>query len=127
MAKVFTLVTDLFFQSRIQETARTLGIELETFANAAALLDRCRSEPPALLIVDLNAAGAQPLETISQIKQHPSLRAVPVVAYLSHVQAELERAARAAGADTVLPRSKFTRQLPDLLGSCAEGKKNDQP
>lgn len=115
MAKIFTLVTDLFFQARIQETARTLGVELENFADAAALLNRCRSEPPALLIVDLNAASAQPLEAISQLKQDPGLRAVRVIAYLSHVQVELERAARAAGAEMVLPRSRFTLQLPELL------------
>lgn len=122
MARVYALVTDLFFATRIRETARALAVELETFSNGAQLLERCRVELPALLIVDLNAVNAEPVEMISRLKSDSALRAVPVVAYLSHVQVELERGARAAGADLVLPRSKFTKQLADLLRSHAAAK-----
>ena len=115
MAKVFAVVTDLFFATRIQDTARALGVPLETISSGPALLERCRAERPALVLVDLNATAAQPVETVAQLKADAVLRSVPVVAYLSHVQVELERAAREAGCDIVLPRSKFTQQLPDLL------------
>ncbi len=38
-----------------------------------------------------------------------------VVAFGSHVAAELLRRARAAGADHVMPRSQFTQELPMLI------------
>lgn len=126
MAKVFALVTDLFFATRIQDTARALGIPLETISSGSALLERCRAERPALVIVDLNATAAQPVETVAQLKADDGLRLVPVVAYLSHVQVDLERAAREAGCDMVLPRSKFTHQLPDLLRRHAGDAKGTQ-
>jgi len=40
---------------------------------------------------------------------------VPTVAYGSHVDKARLDAARAAGCDEVLPRSKFSAELPDLL------------
>jgi hypothetical protein len=40
-----------------------------------------------------------------------------VVAFLSHVQAELAAGARQAGADEVMARSAFVNQLPALLQS----------
>jgi hypothetical protein len=38
-----------------------------------------------------------------------------VVAYGSHVDTERLRAARSAGCDPVLPRSKFVEELPKAL------------
>ena len=127
MAKVFVLVSDLFFQTRIQEAARALGVSLETFSSGPALLERACAESPALLIVDLNATSAQPVETIAALKANASLHVIPVVAYLSHVQVELERAARQAGTDSVLPRSKFTRELPELLRRYALETAKEKP
>lgn len=127
MAKVLVLVSDLFFQTRIQEAARALGVSMEIFSSGPVLLERARTESPALLIVDLNAASAQPVETIAALKADSALRSLPVVAYLSHVQVELERAARAAGTDIVLARSKFTRELPELLRRYALATAKETP
>jgi hypothetical protein len=38
-----------------------------------------------------------------------------VIAFGAHVQTGLLEAARAAGCDEVLPRSRFSAQLPELL------------
>jgi hypothetical protein len=40
---------------------------------------------------------------------------VPVVAFASHVRADLIAEARAAGADRVLARSAFVAELPALV------------
>jgi hypothetical protein len=45
-----------------------------------------------------------------------------VVAYVSHVNQDLADAARLAGADEVLPRSRFVQVLPDLLSAAAPPK-----
>ncbi len=123
MAGVLALVDDLFFQARLQETARQIGVELETASTADAFLARALghggSEPseagahsPTLLIVDLNArTGA--LKALEKL--HAAGNQTPVIAFLSHVQVELAERARAAGCQQVLPRSKFTQNLSAIL------------
>jgi CheY-like chemotaxis protein len=111
MAKVLALVDDVFFQAKMLETARHVGVELETFSTGDAFLAAARQGAPALLIVDLNARGA--LEVLDLLRATGNQR--PVMAFLSHVQVELAERARAAGCEQVLPRSKFTQNLPAIL------------
>jgi hypothetical protein len=44
------------------------------------------------------------------------------MAFFSHVQVELQRAAQEAGCDQILPRSQFTATLPQLLRQAASSK-----
>jgi CheY-like chemotaxis protein len=53
---------------------------------------------------------------IARLKSDPETATIPVIAFGSHVNAEALRAAREAGADRVLARSAFVRDLPALLG-----------
>ena len=45
---------------------------------------------------------------------------VRMVGFLSHVQVDLAEQARAAGCDEVMPRSKFTQNLAEILSSAKE-------
>jgi hypothetical protein len=49
----------------------------------------------------------------------PHLR---VIAFLSHVQTGLAEQAKTAGFDEVMPRSKFSMNLPEILASAAVTK-----
>jgi len=113
MNRVVALVDDLFFVSKMLETARHVGVELKTAANPEALLDLLQQAPAALVIIDLTARhGLAAAERL-----HAGGNALPVVAFLSHVQVELAERARAAGCSQVLPRSRFTQDLAGILGS----------
>jgi CheY-like chemotaxis protein len=112
MAQVLALVDDLFFQAKIAETARHLGVELRTCATPDALLAELAKEAPKLVVVDLNSRS-EALQAIVQMRAAAS--DIPVVAFLSHVQTELGEKARAAGCKEVLPRSIFTRDLATIL------------
>lgn len=115
MGGILAVVDDLFFAAKLQETARQLGAPLTTVRAADFRTESLRPQKPTLAVFDLNAASANPLELIRQLKADGELRQIPVVGFLSHVQADLQRAAEQAGCDQVLPRSKFTATLPDLL------------
>ena len=108
---VLAIVDDLLFQAKIQAVAAPLGVEVriaKTLAQAQAA-----GSDPAVVVVDLNLASADPLEVVRALRaQRP---AVPIIGYGSHVQAERLAQARAAGCTTVLPRSAFVQQLPRLL------------
>jgi CheY-like chemotaxis protein len=115
MADVLAVVDDLFFVGKLQETARQVGAPLTIVRAADFSLQALRSLPPALVIFDLNTTSASAVELIRQLRADDDLAQVPVVGFFSHVQVELQRAAQEAGCAQVLPRSKFTAQLPDLL------------
>jgi len=116
---VLALVDDLFFQAKLAETARKLGIMLKTVSTGAALVRElegapggARSDLPRLVVVDLNARQGA-LEAIEQLQR--SGNPIPIIGFLSHVQTELAQRARAAGCKQVMPRSSFTMNLSDIL------------
>lgn len=112
MNRVVALVDDLFFLSKMLETAKQAGVEFKAAANASALLELMQPTSPTLLIVDLNTRQGG-VEAIAQVRA--AGYAGPVVAFLSHVQVELAERARLAGATEVLPRSKFTQDLAGIF------------
>ena len=115
MTRVVALVDDLFFVSKMLETAKHVGVELKTAANAAALLDLMQQAPaPAMAVVDLNARQGG-VAAVEQLRA--AGHALPVVAFLSHVQTELAEQARAAGCTEVMPRSRFTQNLAEIFRS----------
>jgi hypothetical protein len=56
-----------------------------------------------------------PIEVLKIIKGEASMKDVPVVGFLSHVQLDLKQAAEAAGCDYVIPRSAFSMKLPEIV------------
>lgn len=105
--KVAAFVDDLFFQSKISETAKRLGSEI-TFCRSAESVPAGTER----ICVDLNSTTFDALEEIRKLK---SAHQVPIIAFLSHVQVELKRRAEEAGATQVLPRSVFSQQLVEIL------------
>ncbi len=112
LANVLALVDDLFFQAKIIETARHLGVDLKICTTPDALLDELSKATPNLVVVDLNARN-QPLQAVERMQS--AAANVPLVGFLSHVQTELAEQARAAGCSEVMPRSKFTNDLATIL------------
>jgi CheY-like chemotaxis protein len=111
MERVVALMDDLFFQMKVAETAKHVGLELKVAANGDALL--ALMEPaPKLVIIDLNARS-NPIQAVERIRAGKN--GVRVVGFLSHVQTELAAQARNAGCDEVLPRSVFTQNLAAIL------------
>jgi CheY-like chemotaxis protein len=107
---------DLFFQTKVAETAKHLGIEFKVAANGEVLAGML--EPPTkLVIVDLNAKS-DPVATIARLRA--TQKELPVVAFLSHVQTELAAQAKAAGSSEVLPRSVFTQKLAVILAAAKD-------
>jgi len=116
---VLALVDDLFFQAKLTETARKLGVTLKTVSTGATLVKMLEAAPngvprdlPRLVIVDLNARQGA-VEAVEQLQR--SGNPIPVIGFLSHVQTELAERARAAGCKQVMPRSSFTANLSEIL------------
>jgi len=116
MGKVIALMDDLFFQMKLAETAKQIGVEVKIATNGDAFQALLTSDPK-LVIVDLNARS-QPIAAIEKLRQ--TRKDIRVVAFLSHVQTELAAQAQAAGCNEVLPRSSFTQNLPVILAAAKD-------
>ncbi len=116
MGRVVALMDDLFFQMKLAETAKQLGVEVKVATSGEALEGLMLSEPK-LVIVDLNARN-QPLQAIEKLRQ--TQKDVRVVGFLSHVQTELAAQAQAAGCNEVLARSSFTQNLAAILSAARD-------
>ena len=117
MADVLALVDDLFFQSKLNETARHVGVTLQTVMTGDALVQAAAASSPKLVLVDLNArqGALEAVERLAAAGNAQKDGAQHIIAFLSHVQTELAEKARAAGCRQVLPRSKFTAELAEIL------------
>ncbi len=115
-SRIFAFVDDLFFQAKIQETARKLNVKVEFVKNEKDLLERIKlngEEKPSLVIFDMNNVNAKPLTLIPKLKT--KLKKTSIIGFLSHVQGDLKQKAHEVGCDMVLPRSAFSQNLPQLL------------
>ena len=115
MAEAIALIDDLFFLAKVRETAKHAGVSLETTSTGEGLIGAAAASPGALLLVDLNAkhGALDAVERLCAANRAGNPRRV--IAFLSHVQTDLAERARQAGCAEVMPRSKFTQNLAEIL------------
>jgi len=114
---IYFFIEELFFQAKIQETAKKLGVKVAFIKNdkdALAALTDGEADKPALIVFDLNNANAKPLTLIPKLKTKLK-RSASIVGFLSHLQGDLKAKAVEAGCDVVMPRAAFSQNLPNLL------------
>jgi hypothetical protein len=110
-ATVVAAVADLIFGARIRGAAEQAGVPVR-FARS---MDELRSlvAGARLVLLDLDAGWLEVGPAVEAA--HGAGQGVQVVAFVSHVRTDAMNAARVAGADQVMPRSAFVRELPALL------------
>ena len=116
--RIFCFIDDLFFQAKIQETAKKLGVKVEFVKGeketVSRIIDSPEAEKPTLVVFDLNNLNAKPMTLIPKFKTKFK-KATSIVGFLNHLQGDLKMKAIEAGCDTVMPRSAFSQSLPNLL------------
>ncbi len=116
--RIFCFIDDLFFQAKIQETAKKLGVKVEFVKGeketVSRIIDSPETEKPTLVVFDLNNLNAKPMSLIPKFKTKFK-KATSIVGFLNHLQGDLKMKAIEAGCDTVMPRSAFSQSLPNLL------------
>ena len=113
--RVIAAVSDMLFASKIRGTAEHLNVTVDFARTEDGLFDYAKAEVPSLIILDLHDTRLDPFAVAARLKADEQLRAVPVVAFFSHVEKELQRRALEAGVEHVLPRSVFAKRLGEIL------------
>lgn len=101
--------TDLMDRTRIGDAVEAAGYELLVWRNPGAVDKGLDVGAPAIAFVDLGHPAAN--EAIERLAG----AGVRTVAFGPHVDDVAMAAARALGADEVLPRSRFFARLPSLI------------
>ncbi|MFN0101223.1 MAG: response regulator [Bryobacteraceae bacterium] len=110
---------DLFFTVKILDAAKRIGLEVVCVKEEEKILELAK-QLPALIVFDLNTTAVNAVDLIQKIKHQPETEHISLIGFVSHVQIDLKRHALEAGADTVIPRSTFSQNLPAILQRHAE-------
>ena len=113
--RVLAAVDDMLFASKVRGTAEQLNVTVDFAKTADALFDAAKTDVPSLVILDLHNERCDPFAAAARMKEDEQLRGVPLVGFFSHVRTDLLERAREAGVDHVMPRSAFTKRLPEIL------------
>lgn len=107
---------DLFFSSKIESAAKSLGAELVKVKNREELRGRIERTPPDLVIMDLASKTIDMERAFAEIRRLAGGEGVFCVGYLPHVERELADRFREKGVDLVIARSRFSREMREILG-----------
>jgi len=116
--RVIAVVGDLFFKSKIAQTAGILGVPIVFATTEASLREALSDGGVSLVVVDLGVRSIEPAAAIAIARAASGVRSV---AFASHVDEEAQRRAREAGCDQVMAKSAFTRDLALILESGVAG------
>jgi DNA-binding response OmpR family regulator len=108
--RIVLVATELILRSRVEERLRALGYEVSVADTAQGAREALRASP-VLLVLDLQVDGIPWQQVVAAAEE----TCVPVLAYGQHTKPSILRAARAAGCDLAVPRSKLVAELPALL------------
>ena len=107
MARVLAVVTDLMLASRVAEGLGAAGHEVTVVASPP----EAPPEGVELVVADLDVADPEAVAGLGP----------PVLGFYSHVDSATREAAQAAGLDLVIPRSRMSRELPELVERLLSG------
>jgi len=108
------LSRDLIFTTKIKATAAELGYQIQVATDAIMAKSLIREQRPRVVLVDL-ASGD--LCAVSALRAYREVAGSGTwfVAFGPHVDAAALAAAKAAGCQAAITRSKFASELPELI------------
>lgn len=119
---------DLIWASKIKGQADALSIPCRPVRNLEMLEARLVDSPVRALILDLEAEHAMVLlDRLRANAKSDAERAIRVVAFGPHVEVDRLRVAKARGADAVMARGAFNRQLASLLSALNVATETESP
>jgi len=111
---ILAFVPDLFFSTKIQDTAKHLGHTATISRTTDDFVRKAQELSPALLIVDLTAQGTSLEELLMQLRRESQASPVPLLAFTTHA-AWKQTAPLHRLCSQVVTKDELSRDLPALL------------
>ncbi len=113
-----SLIADLSFSVQVEGAANRLGFRVATVSTPTKAIAALRQGRASFFVVDLAAAGDRVAEIVRAAKAAP--HPVAVLAFGPQADREAQQAAQDAGADLVISRGQFSRDLSQLMIACLD-------
>jgi len=102
--RVLVIEDDRFNRGLYRDLLEAEGLIVSLAATALEGLAVARSDPPALVVMDIELPGMSGLEATRQLKADPATRLVPILVISAHAMSTSSAAADGAGADVFLSK-----------------------
>jgi hypothetical protein len=99
VAKIVAIVSDLMLASRVSESLKAAGHEVSTTPTLPTPLEA------EAIVCDLDTADIDAVVATN----------LPTLGFYSHVDVATKQQAEAAGLKLAVPRSRMSRELPELI------------
>lgn len=119
---ICVVADDVFFSSKIESTAKHLGIVMIKVKNHDEFRDNIEGKTVDLVIIDLASKKIDAEEVFTELRNSPEHKKVFCIGYLPHVERELADKFREKGVDLVIPRSRFSREMSKIIEEHLEPK-----
>ncbi len=111
---ILGFVPDLFFSTKIRDTAKYLGHTATISRTTDDLIQKAGELSPILIIVDLTAEGVDLEQPLTQLRLEAETAPVPVLAFTTHA-AWKQTAPLHRLCNQVVTKEVLARDLPVLL------------
>ena len=108
---ILAILDDLIFRSKLEAAAKQLETPLTVVSEAGDAV--WNGATWSLVLIDLNLTRGNVLAMIHDLRE--AYPGTPIIGYCSHVERNLQQQAIEAGCTTVMARSAFVQQIPELL------------
>jgi DNA-binding response OmpR family regulator len=95
------------------------GYDVSTVFDGEAALQRLRSDPPDIMILDVMLPKLNGFEVLKLVKADPALQALPVVILTAKGQAHDRRMAEEIGASAFITKPFSNRDIVEQVGRLA--------
>ena len=112
---VYAILDDLFFSSKIKNSIKDLDINLSIIKSSEEFQIRIKEQKPNLIIIDLASKKIKTEQIIKELKNDQELKEIFCIGYLPHVEKELMEKFKELGCDLVIPRSRFSNEINELI------------
>lgn len=106
--------------SQLANRMRDLGYRVSQVTDALQLVTQAEAEKPMVLVTELFNTTADVCSLLRELKQNPGTAHIPVLAYFSAKNKDLQNPAVQAGANLVAGDAALLGQLPRLLEQVLE-------
>jgi CheY-like chemotaxis protein len=112
---IIAVVQEALSQEIIEKTAESQSVDCLCLSEEETLFTALQEGTPGVIFIEIGLAAIDGPSLVQKLKQNPSTRKIPLVAFGNSLRADLLQDAKELGADLALPKSAFRDQLPSLI------------
>ncbi len=112
---IIAMVQEALSREMIEKAAESESVECLCLSEEETLLAALQEGNPGVIFIEIGLVSLDGPSLVQKLKQNPSTRKIPIVAFGNSLRADLLQDAKELGADLALPKSAFREQLPGLV------------